>query len=478
MGALQACRLFLLDEAGYGDSWVLYDVLHFQRSGVIYRDLTQPPYLPAVYSPTVYMMYAVPREIAGNPFLGPRLIALASFVLCVAVTVSLVRALIPVRFAWLWGLLIAGSIRSMELWPLQLRGDFPAIFFGLLSIRLLSTRSRHLMFLAGICAGLPLQFKISYLAPLVAGSLWLLLRKEWKGLGIFVAAGALASIGLYVFFWLREPRMVPQILSLFPPVRDVVGCLKLILKALGEPVALLALIAVPFVILRAWPRWQLLLLFVSVSFLIAAVTDLQVGGNVNYFFEGLFALTPLAVFGSFRLIAWSRRRGGLTLLAAVLVSILWLSPSVLDKYHEYGQFRDIDPRGVVLSNRRFRMIDAVLRGRHFLTTEPRIALFDPQPPLLDPFLLSYLRRLGKFDAEPLLSSIRNGEFEFVLGRIGAESNTWRGIRRLEGDDFKIAVETAYRPECSLFGEVLRVPRNRVRDESLIQQLHDIGCVPE
>jgi len=167
-----------LDDAGYGDSYILYDILHFQRTGVIYRDLTLPPYLPAQYSPFMYMLYSLPKGMTANPFSGPRLISLASFVLCVAMTVLLVRALIPVRIAWLWGVLMAGSVESMADWPLQLRGDFPAIFLSLSAMRLLLTRSTPMVMLAGVCAGLAPQFKVTYLASLVAGSLWLVLRRR------------------------------------------------------------------------------------------------------------------------------------------------------------------------------------------------------------------------------------------------------------------------------------------------------------
>src|SRR5215469_13356701 len=65
----QLVGLSRMVEAGYGDSYVLYDVLHFQRTGVIYRDLSKPPYLPAQYSPLVYMLYSFPaRPASGNPF--------------------------------------------------------------------------------------------------------------------------------------------------------------------------------------------------------------------------------------------------------------------------------------------------------------------------------------------------------------------------------------------------------------------------
>jgi len=43
--------LFSLTDIGYGDSYILYDVLHFQKSGAIYRDLSLPPYLPVHIQP-------------------------------------------------------------------------------------------------------------------------------------------------------------------------------------------------------------------------------------------------------------------------------------------------------------------------------------------------------------------------------------------------------------------------------------------
>lgn len=83
-------KLFPLDEVGYGDSYVLYDVLHIQNTGEIYRELSQPPYLPAQYSPLMYMLYSLPGSAIAseNPFLGPRFIALAAFLSCLAVVVA------------------------------------------------------------------------------------------------------------------------------------------------------------------------------------------------------------------------------------------------------------------------------------------------------------------------------------------------------------------------------------------------------
>src|SRR5215471_11012894 len=94
----------LIDEISYGDSYVFYDVQHFARTGIIYRDLNEAPYLPVQYSPAVYAIYALPLRLFQfeNPWIGPRLVVLAFFLGCIALSVSLTRALVPVRSAWAW----------------------------------------------------------------------------------------------------------------------------------------------------------------------------------------------------------------------------------------------------------------------------------------------------------------------------------------------------------------------------------------
>jgi hypothetical protein len=470
--ALQFAHLFLLDQAGYGDSYVLYDVQQFVKTGVIYRDLSQPPYMPAQYGPLVYMLYALPSRVGfENPFFGPRLAALAAFILCITMVVSIVRVLIPARIAWVWGLLIAASITSLETWPVQLRGDFPGIFFGLAAIRLLLMRSRYTALLAGLCAGLATQFKITYVAALVAGSLWLLLRRRWKDLTIFVAAGTSISAGLYLLFWLREPRMLSQITAVAPGIPDLFGCVTLFVSAIREPVALLALPALPLVILRRWPRWELLLLFVLLSFGIAALTDIQAGGNINYFYEGLFALTPLSVLGAFRLIVWSRQRTAIALFLTGLILVhFWL----LDAQDLYGARAKISPWKIRAQNALFRKTEDALRGQHIFSTIPRMALLDPHPALMEPYLLSYLQRLGKANPQPIVKRIRSGEFDLVI--TAQDSDSWRGIPKI-GPDLGSAIVEAYTPYCSVLSRVLFLPRHRPEDAILMQKLRQIGCIP-
>jgi len=468
--AAQLSGFFKLDEISYGDSAVLYNVRLFQKTGQIYHDPSQPPYVPTVYSPLAYMIFALPQwNTLGNPFFWPRLAALAAFLLCVATVVSIVRVLIPVRFAWLWGLLAATSIVPMSNWVLQLRCDFAAAFFGLAAIRLLLSRSRHAVLLAGVCAGIAPEFKVVYIAALAAGSCWLLLRKRVRDLFVFAAAGTLTSACLYFLFWLREPRMFAHILMFGSNVRDVAGCMSRILHAGNTLAVPLALIALPRILRRAWPRWMLLLLYAGISLAIAALAEFQPGANINYFFEGLLAIVPLSVFGVLQLLAWGRTRPILAVLLSSSIVILFL----FEKPNAYVPLPE-SPSAVRSSNDLLRKTAGALRGVHIFSTVSRLALLDSEPALMEPFGFAYLRRIGKLNGQPVFDRIRAGEFDVL---ITAKANTtYRGIHFVDRP-FRAVISAAYKPYCTIAGNVFYLPLSRQRDDGLIQRLDGIGCRP-
>jgi hypothetical protein len=359
----------------------------------------------------------------------------------------------------------------MEHWVLQIRGDFLAILFALAAIRLLLLRSPYAVLLAGASAGFATQFKYIYLAALLAGSLWLLLRRKWKDFGIFAAGAAFSSAGLYLLFWLREPRMFAQMLAFSPGIPDVLGGLKLIPKVLKTPVVLLALAALPAVISRMWPRWMLLLLFLLISFGIGGLTAVQAGANVNYFFESLLALVPFAVLGTLHLLAWSRTRAGLASFLAGVILIEWFLPNA-------GLLLDIvrfGPRTVAAENAEFRKTAAGLEGLRIFSTVPRMALLDPQPALMEPFLLSYMWRLGKTDMGPiLLERMRRAEFDIAI--TADYDMTWRSIHHI-APQLRKALTLTYKPYCMLPKEIVYLPRTRSADGSVIERLSRIGCTP-
>ena len=471
----QMAKFPLLRDAGYPDSYILYDIQHYQQTGVIYRDLSQPPYLPAQYSPILYMLLALPGSLSPseNPFVGPRVIVFVAYLLCVVLTASIAHTIIPLRSTWLWGILLGSSITCMTFWVLQLRSDFLSILFELLAIRLLLRPSRWAALIAGVCAGLALQFKITMVAALAAGMLWLFLKQHWRLLLLFVLAGVATFGGLYFFFAFREPRMIGQMTTLRRIIPEYHGLIGQIVRILREPVLLLAIAALPVISrypLRPWRRWKLLLLFSAISFCIAAATDMQAGGNVNYFYEFLFSATPLAVLSVFHLKADTRTKVGNILLAG-LIGFYVVLPIVQD-------WRDLSerlsPSYIRIANQRMSLLREAFQGRHIFTTEPYVALFDPQPAMIEPFLFSYLQRTGKIDPTPVMSSLQQEEFEAVVTPSGVRS--YRGIEHIS-PRLRHAIVTAYTPHCKFDGLLVHLPRDTAHSGGLSTKLQEIGCQP-
>jgi hypothetical protein len=323
---------------------------------------------------------------------------------------------------------------------------------------------------AGLCAGFATQFKFVYVAAMIAGTVWLLWRKRTTDAAMFTTAAMISSVGLYLVLWWREPRMLSQILALSPGIRDFSGCLSLLFQAIRTPLILLALPALPAVISRLWPRWVLVLFFAAVSLGIGALADIQAGGSVNYFFEALFGLVPCATLGTLRLLAWSRRNAAL----AVFLTGFFLLGLLAPELQRILRHAPISPRTVRVANQDMRNFGAALRGRRIFSTLPRLALFDPEPALTEPFLLSYLRRLGKYDGKPILDRVRRGEFDVAI--TADEDASWRGVHIID-DGVREAITVAYRPYCVAPQKIVYLPRGRPQDSSLSEALVRAGCAP-
>jgi hypothetical protein len=463
--AQQARGIFDPGEIGYGDLYVFHSIRQFQQTGVIYQDLSRE--LPSVYGPLLYSVLATPgRFLTGdNPLLGPRLIVIAAFLLSVGVAVSITRRLIPHRKVWLWSVPLALSFTSISDWVLQIRGDFLAILFSLIAVRLLlSRRALRVALLAGACAGFATQFKFTYVAALAAGLLWLAASRRWKAFLVFALGGGLTCIGIYVFFVLREPRLLDHMFALRKPIVDFVGLGSIIHGIVAEPVALLGLATLPFLPWRLRGRWTLVVSFIVISFCIAAITDLQVGGSVNYFFEALFGLVPLAAFAILKL-----RRPNYAVAGLFLSGLLVINLSMPLGLKAFQTARTL-PAMAAEHHRKARVWRAAFQNQKVLSFVPSVTFFAPEVIMSDPFLASYLERLGRVDLHPLAGRIRAQAFDLIV--TPTESLGYRGIVYVS-PTLRPAIREAYEPFCQMRGVVIHVRRNSAGP--LTKRLVELGC---
>jgi hypothetical protein len=459
-----AFRVNGLGQAGYGDAGVMHAVQRLQRTGIIYHDTSCD--LPAFYGPMLYAVFALPGRFVtvANPLLLPRLIVFGAFLLCIATVVSIARKLIPHPTWWLWSLPLALSFSAMVEWVLQLRGDFLAVLCALLALRLLLSDSSRAVLAAGACAGFATQFKFTYVAALGAGFLWLLARRRWKDLAAFSVAGALTSIGLYAAFMAREPKLVENIFGLGKPIMDYAGAAAIVFHILQEPIALLGLTAICFLRWRPIGGWGLLVIFLALSFSVASIIALQAGGNMNYYFEFLFGLVPLAALGMMTV-----RRSPFT-MAGLYLSALLLIFHVIPKAHKVVEFTRL-PKLDAAHNRNLIALKAALRDRKVLSMDGDISLAASQI-LLDPFGASQFERMGRLDLRPLAARIRGRDFDLVA--VQEEAETYRGIPLLS-PTLRNAIEQTYRPYCAMDGAVLLLARGSPAGSELAARLAALGC---
>lgn len=261
-----------------------------------------------------------------------------------------------------------------------------------------------------------------------------------------------------------------------PGIKEYPGSLLILIRVLGEVMILLALPALPLILSRAWPlarqwpNWTLLAMYALAASGLAFMASLQAGANINYYFEPLLGLTPFAVLGVLQIFSWAEQKDA----RAVFLAGLFVLHLGISSYESFRLRRrsDYSVPAMKESNTKFIKLENALRGYKICSIDPRVALIDPHPPLMEPYLLSYLRRLGHFDPKPLMQRLDTEEFDVFVAPPRSE---YRGVSRFGDIDLENDVSLHYRPYCQLMGDEIGLPKSRQVDSDLENKLRAAGC---
>lgn len=464
--------IFLHESIGYGDSYIFHTLEDFRRTGVLYPPLGPDHLTPVLYSPLLYLMHLVAWMAAPtglNPYFGPRILELFWFGACVTASGALARRIIPARNAFWLGAMLAASCSLTIPWVLQMRSDFPGIACSLLAVWFLLSRNGDHSLAAGVCAGLALEFKITFIAAAAAGCLWLLLSKRWRELIRFALATAVSSLGIYALFSLREPKMPGQILMMSKMIAHPAGVLTFFRQLSGEPACLLAVagllsIAGPLV-RRRCDRLRLILLFIAISFATATFSSIQAGASINYFYEALFAATPFGVWAFLRLQARSAPVAGL------LAGLLLLLTTVLPATARMLRATKTTFSEISLRNHDYEALRNALRGTRIVSSIPDVTILTPESIITDPYLLSYLLITRGSDISPLIDRVNRQYFDTVV-TLPADYS-WRGLPQLT-PQLRSSIVASYAPYCMFHAMLFHLPQDRP-ESPLAARLRGIGC---
>jgi hypothetical protein len=456
-----------LKEIGYGDSYIFYGAQQFVKTGQIYPDVHNHDVIPSLYSPFLYIVLSLPMRIGAwaGSYVGPRLMVLAWFLVCLGLVASISRKLTDCP--WPVSVLLACSFWVFQGWIIQLRADFMSIGFALLAIRLLLEDRPWCYALAGAAAGFAVQFKITYISAGAAGFLWLLYQQKWKPLIVFTAMAALTSFGVYAVMRVREPYIFQNIFAMHAVVRDYSAVGHYLSRLTREPALLLGATMLPILVYRRWPQWTLPTLYLALSFASNALLSVQAGGNINYFFEGLLAITPFAAAGAL----WVRDHA--TGRVSVLIGLLiWglgidpLIPSTIEAAHVAKEVR--------VQNLYIQSLRRELAGKSVFSTTGWVSHLTETVAMPEPYLLSYLERGAKWDSDVWAAGIRQQKYDLVVTDL--PQITFRSVPHVP-PKIHVAIEEAYEPSHACPGILLFHRRGEIPDSGTTARFAAMGCRP-
>jgi hypothetical protein len=366
-------------DVGYPDSSTVLRVGEVVRSGHIYPAIDRPPYLVTLYGPLTYVLLGIPYRLAQaagiNPRVPMRLGIVGALCLCVLLIFLIGRRLYSSRpIAWLCALFAVSALPLAD-WTTQIRPDFLALGFSLLSVYLfLLTNARSQAIGAAICAGIALLFKRTFLAVPIAIISWLIFRRRYKEAVFWATGFALTVVGGYAVVWWREPLMLKHIAALRYPVFEYRQALGILWMAVSQPVVPLAAIGGFLALWKRAPERLLFLIYCVVAWLVAILTIPQVGGNINYFWEPLLASAVLAGPGLCEL---QRKASRTPILITATLFLLLLRSFLPMLGHDLGRLRQSyrSVRGYQVRKTKWESFVSTVSGRRLLSTIRLLAVW-------------------------------------------------------------------------------------------------------
>jgi hypothetical protein len=463
-----------LDDVGYPDSSTLLIIREFVRTGHMYLGVHSPPYLVTLYGPLTYAFLSLPYRVAeavgASPTVAIRLTLVAGVLMCAAMVYSLSRRLNrPSSVAWLC-VLFALAVPALAAWTLQVRPDFFGLGFALLGLYFFSGSNGHRLPIAAVlCVGLALLFKQTYVAAPAAIFVYLLYRRRWPEAAFWsVGVAAVVAVGYLLTLW-REPMMLEHLAALREPAFEFRGALAIFLGAIAVPVVPFAIAGGVAEFRNGGEAGRLLVLYCVLAWLVAMAAIPQVGGNINYFWEPLFASAVLAGPG---LSVIQRNRSRLqTVVGAIAVALLFaltLAQDLTVLRGAYSQWRD-----QTRARANWELLASIVSGRRLLSTLPAITMLSVSPEMPDPYLNAVLERHGRWSSAPVVADLEAARYDLILEQgqyqtIFSGGGDWyRGVRFWD-DRMRTALMNAYEPVCAFDGKHLWLPRHRPRDPDLLR----------
>ena len=360
--------------------------------------LKGPPFNALFYTPIWYLIMGRVTNIFGDSLVVGRIFNLLTFAGCLILVFLIVRYFTRSKIYGLIGAALPLMSSYMIAWSMFPRVDMLAILFELAGIYvIIRFENSRWLWLSIPLFVLAFYTKQSLVAFIAAACLYLFIRNRKQGLiyGGILTGTVLSILGIANL--LTQGDFFKQVFlyqqsEIFSGTTSVVWTLFIILI----PILVMGVV-------YAWKnKTSLLGLSVLATFVInTLVLFLHTGGNYNYFFEFVFALS-LASGVFLQQIIKNRKEFYIWLFAFSIAGLVGVIPnlSLVDSTYSL----------------RTKQAEMIIRDATYpiLTENAQMVVDAGKMPYDEPFVYSNLARLGYFDGNIVLNDLKTNKIEYVI----------------------------------------------------------------
>ena len=401
----------------YGEAPLVDQAIRLASGQNIYdADISTPPYTISNYPPLYVIVLAGSVKLFGPSqtfFVGRIISALSAWIssICIAL---IIYTLTRNRFAAASAGLTFIAFPFVLYWSPLLRIDMLALALSLsgLCVLVLEPFSTRRLIVAGLLLVAAIFTRQSYaLAAPLAAFVWLWVKDWRQALRLAALVGGLSLLFFLILnLWTQGGfffNIVTANVNEFRVDQLMFNWNRLRKAAL---IPLLAGLLSLFLFRRWNPLWTLAAPYLVGSAL-SAITIGKIGSNINYLLE-LCAALSLAVGV---VIAWSRVNVSLYSLRAALLIILAFGVTKMTQITLKDYTWDLRERRLATKNlSQLESLVAQTPGLILADEYMGMLTLQGRPLLIQPFEVTQLARIGKWDQTILLDSIKNKEFEAII----------------------------------------------------------------
>jgi hypothetical protein len=388
-----------LPQIDYSEGFNMWNAKTFGAGNVEWDALVGPPFKAYFYTPIWYMVMGQLINVFGDSLIVGRIFNIITMLACMSIVFLIVNHLTKSKIIALISAFFPLMTNVMVSWSMFIRVDLTAIFFELAGIYMvIRFKNSHWLYLSIPLFILAIFTKQSILAGAGAACLYLFLE-DWRSSISYIIAFIIGIVAcLALAFNLTNGEFLNQI---FFYQQSPWNSLNNVLFEIYRVIILIVPIAMLGLTYTIKNLKSVVAIYVIVAVLLNTFTLFHTGGNTNYFFETIFALS-LASGILLKQVIDKKIEIYIWMFIFSIYGIVTMTPNISFENENYIK--------------RYDQAKALIQDAAYpiLTENAQLVLDAGKEPYYEPFVYNNMASLKYFDEQIVVNDLEENRIEYVI----------------------------------------------------------------